>query len=95
MDIGGKKVFQKASMFFTLGALKDTESSLGSCADWMTSELTGVSVSAVFQTDGQLLALQEGRKPMWKSAMEEGQGFTSQVKTSCLTQLIQHYGTQV
>lgn len=64
MDIGEKKAFQKVSMFFTLGALKDTESSLGSCADCMTSELTDVSRSAVFQTGGQLLALREGRKPM-------------------------------
>lgn len=46
----------------------------------MTPELTDVSLTVVFQRGGQLLALQEGRKPMQKSAMGQGQGFTQQVR---------------
>lgn len=79
-DIREEGGLSKGSMFFTLWALKYTESNLGSCTDWMTPELTDVSVTVVFQRGGQLLALQEGRKPMQKSAMRQGRGFTQQVR---------------
>lgn len=63
-DIRGEEGLSKGSVFFTPWAWKDAESNLGSCADWMTSELTDVSGTAVFQRGGQLLALRGGRKPM-------------------------------